>query len=439
MSVRGAYGKSISRLVVAAALIGAVVVGVQANPTKAAIISASDVSASLAAPSSATGAFPATGTITNTGALSQPAGSKLTFSASGGALSGAPAACAAAGANIVCTAAALASGAAQSFSVTVTPNAGAPSVTTTVTALAKNAELNIFPDNANNVASKTTDVVYTVDATISSQPSTVRNGDDTLLTVEVTNTAAPQDVSVGVATGGVHDPQLPLPVGCAASNGGTTVTCTHAYAAGQARSFDIAVVTPTSGNSLTSNATATGAGGGSDAASVITSLFADATAFVPQGDHLANTAPNTTTDFAVPSGSAPGLFLDLNEVDIDGTQCGSTSCFRYAAEALFPNSGTYSGSDPSRPFLWQISYGKLICNGVGAPKCTDVLYYIPSGSTTASKLLKCATYGQATATLTSVDEICLQDAVKSGSNWTFTVALLRDIVIPIIGGLSGAK
>ncbi|MEY2425406.1 MAG: hypothetical protein QOI61_978 [Actinomycetota bacterium] len=428
-----------SRFFVGAALVGGMAVGINASPARAAIVSASDVAASLTAPTSAGGGFPATGTITNTGAFSQPAGSTLTFAASGGTFSGLPAGCAVSGATRVCTAGALAPGVAQSFTLTVTPNLGSTSVVTTATAKSKNAELNVFPDNANNVATATTNVVFNVSTALSSNPTTVRNGDDTLLTATVTNSQGAQNVTLVVNTGGTYDSQLALPAGCAASGGGATVTCTHAYGVGQTRSFDIAVASPASGSSMTSTATATGAFGGSDSKSTTTGLFADATAFVPNGDHLGNTAPNTVTDFTVALGSAPGLFLDLNEVDINGTLCGTTTCGRYAAEALFPNSGTYSGNNPAKPFLWDISYGQLSCNGNGNPNCTDVLWVIPSGSVVATKIVKCQTYGQATATLTNVNQVCLQNATKSGSNWTFRIALLRDIVIPIIGGVSGQR
>ncbi len=169
-------------------------------------------------------------------------------------------------------------------------------------------------------------------------------------------------------------------------------------------------------------------------------LFADATAFVPNGDHLANTAPHTVTDFLVQTGSAPGLFLDLNEVDINGTLCGTSPCGRYAAEALFPNSGTYSGNNPSKPFLWDISYGQLSATATGTPKLLRRPVLHPVGLRLVSiKMPKCQTFGQATATLTNVDQVCLQNTTKSGSTWTFRVALLRDIVIPIIGGASGAR
>lgn len=416
-------------------------VSVGAPGASAAYVSASDVSAAISAPSSGGATFPATGTITNTGYLTQSGNSTLTISASGGSVGGLPSGCVASAGAAVCTVANLASGAAKSWTVTVTPNVGATSVTTTAVAKSAQAELNVFPDNANNSASTATGVLFSVDASLSNNPTVVRFGDDTLLTASVANTAAPQNVTFSLATGGTYDPALPLPSGCSATGGGATVNCTASYAAGQTRSFDIAVITPASGTSITSTVNATGASGGSDSASVDTSLFSDATAFVPQSDHLASTAPHSTSDFFVKPGSAPGLFLDLNEVALaSGTNCGATACGQFAVEALFPNSGTYSGSDPAHPFEWDISYGKLACNGGGAPKCTEVLYYIPSGATVAIKMPKCQSFGLPNATLTNVNQVCMQNAVKSLSGvWTFRVALLRDIIIPIIGGTSGAK
>jgi hypothetical protein len=183
--------------------------------------------------------------------------------------------------------------------------------------------------------------------------------------------------------------------------------------------------------------TATGSNGGSASVTVTTNLYANASAFVPAGKSLTDTERATTQTFGVPTGSAPGLFLDLHVVDVQsGTMCGSVACNSYAAEALFPNSGTYSGSDPNHPFLWDINYGKLACNGAGTPKCTDILYVILSGQTTPTKLLQCTTFGQAAAVLTNVNQVCLQNAVKLGTgSWKFTVALLRDIVLPPVGGV----
>jgi hypothetical protein len=188
---------------------------------------------------------------------------------------------------------------------------------------------------------------------------------------------------------------------------------------------------------MTTGLGAAGANGGSASANVVTNLFADATAFVPQGKSLNDVEAKLTQKFSVPTGSAPGLFLDLNQANIPpGTMCGSTACESFGAEALFPGTGTYSGNDPAHPFLWEINFGKLACNGGGAPKCTDILYVILSGQTTPTRLERCASYGQTPAYLTNVDQVCLQNAVKSAPGvWTFTIALLRDIVIPPIGGV----
>ena len=266
----------------------------------------------------------------------------------------------------------------------------------------------------------------------------MQNTADTLLTVGVTNTGAAQNINFSVSTGNVYDPQLALPAGCVPADAGATVNCTAGYGPGQAKSFDIAVKTPATGTSITSTVAAVGSVGGSDSASIDTAMSGDAVSFSPGGDCQSSVDPNTVTNFCVPVGSAPGLFIDLNEVILpEGTACtGTAKCKREAAEALFPNSGYYSGSDPNHPFLWDISYGKLTCNGAGAPKCTDVLFYIASGTSSPVKMQKCLTFGLGTAKLLNVNQVCLQNAVKSGDSWTFTVALLRDIVIPIIGGLA---
>jgi hypothetical protein len=324
--------------------------------------------------------------------------------------------------------------------VTVTPNLGVSTVTTVADVVAANGEVNVFPDNANNSASAVTNLAYSVSISGVSKPDQVRNGDDALVTASVTNNDAPQNVTLTITTANGYDPALALPAGCAPS-GTTKVVCTNSYVAGQTRSFDVAVKTPSSGSTMQTGLGAAGQSGGTASVNVQTNLYANATAFVPAGKSLSATARATTQTFNVPVGSAPGLFLDLHVVDIPaGTMCGATPCNSYAAEALFPNSGTYSGSDPNHPFVWDINYGKLTCNGIGTPKCTDVLYYIASGQTTPQKLLACSSFGKAAAVLRNVDEVCLQNAVKlTTGTWRFTVALLRDIVIPPIGGITSGK
>ena len=441
MGVRG-FRNRLWALAAAAAVLGAYA-GIAATPANAGpILSASDVAASIAVPSMTSGSFTAVGTITNSGLLSQNAGSKLIISASGGAVTSAPAECPISGGVATCTVGAISPGAAINESVTVTPNTGVTTVTTVANVVAANGELNVFPDNSNNSASSVTNLAYNVSLSGVSKPDQVRNGDDALITASVTNNNAAQNITLTVTTANGYDPALALPAGCAPANGGAKVICTNSYGLNQTRSFDIAVKTPASGATMQTGLSAVGQNGGSASVNVTTNLYSNASAFVPAGKNLTDTERNTTQTFNVPVGSAPGLFLDLHVVDVAaGTKCGTVNCNSYAAEALFPNSGTYSGSDPNHPFVWDINYGKLACNGIGTPKCTDVLYYIASGQTTPAKLLQCQTFGQAQAVLRNVNEVCLQNAVKLGSGaWNFTVALLRDIVIPPIGGvISGSK
>jgi hypothetical protein len=428
-------------LAVAGAILGTWV-GIGASPAGAdPIVSASDVAASIAVPSMTSGSFSAVGTITNSGLLSQNAGSKLIISASGGAVTSAPAECPIASGVATCTVGAISPGAAISESVTVTPNAGVTTVTTIANVVAANGEVNVFPDNSNNSASAVTNLAYNVSVSGVSKPDQVRNGDDALITASVTNNDAAQNVTLTVTTANGYDPALALPAGCAPASGGVKVVCTNSYGLNQTRSFDIAVKTPASGSTMQTGLSAAGQNGGAASVTVTTNLYANATAFVPAGKSLGDTERATTQTFSVPTGSAPGLFLDLHVVDVTaGTKCGTADCNSYAAEALFPNSGTYSGSDPNHPFVWDINYGKLSCNGIGTPKCTDVLYYIASGQTTPTKLLQCSSYAKATAVLRNVNEVCLQNAVKlSTGTWKFTIALLRDIVIPPIGGVVSGK
>lgn len=429
--------------VVAAAAVLTGLVSVSAVPAAAdSVVSASDVSASITAPPSGGATFAVAGTIKNEGAFGQPSGSTLTFSANGGSVTGASAGCVVSSGSAVCTAGALQPGAAQSWTATVTTNPGVRSVISKTVASAATPELALPLDQANNTATAVTNVLYGVEATISSNPGVVRQGTDTLLTASAKNTEAPQNVTLTVDLGGKFDAAIQLAAGCSANlPAGTTVTCTHLYAAGQTRSFDIAVTTPSTGTSSTSTLTASGEGGGSASVTATTGLDAFASAFVPEGKSLSATNSKSTQTFNVLQGSAPGIPLKLNQVTLRaGTMCGSAPCDPTSVQALFPNDGTYSGSKKEFPYSWDISYGKLACNGIGAPKCIDVLYAILSGTSVAVKVEKCVTYGAALPQLRDVNEVCLQNATKSGSGvWTFRIALLRDIEIPIIGGTAGSR
>ncbi|HVT78920.1 MAG TPA: hypothetical protein VHD87_17900 [Acidimicrobiales bacterium] len=399
----------------------------------------SDVSAAVTAPASATGAFSAVGTITNSGNINQPAGSRLTFTPASGAVTAAPVGCSIAGGAASCTVGALSAGRSASFAFTVTPKAGVASVTSRVDVAAAIFEQNVL-DPTNNTASAVTTIPYAVDASITNRPSDVRYGEDTLLSSTVTNTGAPQTVNVSLATGSTLDTRVALPAGC--SGAGGTLSCSFSLGAGASKTFDTAVTAPTSGTSFTSTLTATGASGGTKSASVVTTTSAHSQAFVPAGDDLAYAGSNQNTDFNVPAGSAPGAFVQLDEKTLNNVPCGSSHyCVTQAAEALFDNSGTYSGSDPNHPFAWKITYNvKQSCNANydhDADDCQNTIYWIPSGQTAAQPMATCSTYGGTQAKLVNVDTPCLQNLTKATNGYvTYTVALLRDIVIPIIGGVS---
>jgi hypothetical protein len=371
-----------------------------------------------------------TGGITNSGVFTQNAGSKVKISATGGSVTAAGSGCTIASGAATCTAGELASGASQSFGATVTPNAGVTSVKTTVTVTPANAEL--LGDTANNTASATTSIVYTVaSVAMSSAPATVRNGDDAFISTTVTNGTAPQNITTVINLGGPRDSLRAIPAGCTLNGAATVATCTAAYASNQARSFDIAVITPaTPATSMTSTATATGAGGGSASGSVSTTLDPEAQAYVPAGDNLAASFPNHSSVFTATAGSGDGLFLDLKETTVPASiTCDGAPCYSKAATALWTDHSPTGNL--AKPYVWDINYGQLRCNGNGiGAACSDVIFYVLSNSSTAVRMPKC----QASGALRNINEVCLKSATKVGNNWTFKVALLKDIAIPLLGG-----
>lgn len=419
----------------------ALVAGPLASPGSADVLFVSDVSAAITAPSGANGTFGVAGTITNSGTLAQPAGSTLTFSATNGSVTSAPG-CSLNAGTATCTVGALSPGQAVTLSVGVTPAPGATSVASQVVATAAQLESNVL-DTTNNSDSAVTSVAYAVDAALTNAPADVRNGNDVLLTSTVTNTKAPQTVNAKLVTGGTVDTRLPLPADCAVVDNGANVSCSFVLATGQSRSFDTAVITPAAGSSLVSTLTATGVSGGSDSASTTTNLYSDAQAFVPEGGRLIYQGSNQRTDFWVQPGSAPGLFLKLQEVTLNNVQCGTKgTCIKQAAEALFPHDGKYSGQDVNKPFLWSIKYDeRQTCNGTGGGSgCLIDMYWIPSNAGLAGPaqpMPLCPTFSNSaaitTARLNNIDEPCLQKVDKTLKGYaTYTVAVLRDIVIPII-------
>jgi len=262
----------------------------------------------------------------------------------------------------------------------------------------------------------------------------------------VTNNGIPQSgVTLTIATGGVVDSALALPAGCVADSGNTSVTCSNiSVFTGETKQFDVAATTPATGSSITSTATVTGANGSGNSASTTTTLSANAQAFVPQGHALTFDNVTQSGTFQVPQGSAPGIFLTLDEADITGTLCGATPCAPKAAEALFPSSGTYQATDPNHPLIWSLGYkAKQSCNGRGFPSGCLPLYWIGSGQSTAQQIAPCPTYATNRANparMTDPNVPCINFVTKTTQGLvTYEVALLKDIVIPIVSGATSVK
>lgn len=434
------------RLLTLAPLVACVSASLAVVPSEAALLRISNVSVYVSAPEEAVAAFPATVTIKNTGTLGQPPGSEATLSVQRGTISNLPAGCKVKHGKTQCRAWKLQPGQTQSFTFTVNPSPAATSVFTAAVVKAAKGEFNVPGDDRGDFDGKRTTMRFAFGLDLTSEPTEVRNGDDTLLSAKVTNSGTPQTITTTIATGNQADPDFALWSECDASEDLTTVTCTSAFGVGEVKTFDVAVVTPATGSSLRSTATATGSVGGTASDSADTSLFEEATAFVPEGQELSSEGEDTQTTFTVPDDSAPGLFLDLNEVELPtGTQCGSHPCHTNAAEALWPNDQTYSGNDPAHPFVWDITYNvEQFCGSGSEPTCYfNPIYYIPSGSTTAVPMPKCSTF-TATApanapVLDNVDQVCLNFVTWTADSATYQVALLRDIIIPIISGLSRGR
>jgi hypothetical protein len=432
-----------SRIAIAILTTVALVGGIfYANKARSDGVPLTDVAAAVTAPSSATAPFSVTGKITNTGLLSQPSGSRVTINPAGGAVTTVPAGCVIATGAAVCTAGGLASGASQSFTVTVTPATNATAVHTVVQSSAAFVEVSIPPPNPNDdTASADTSIPYALSVDITNAPSEVRNGLDVILRTVVTNNGFGQsNITLSVNTGGTADTaNQPLPTGCTAS--GATVTCSAiSLATGQSRTFDMAIKTPATGTLMTSTATASGANSSSATDSIDTALSGTAAAFVPDGTSLGYTDSTATDTFSVPANSTVGLILHLGVTTLPaGTKCGTSDCTTQAVEATFDNSGTYSANNVNNPLIWAIQYNfAQTCNGKGTPSGCLPIYWIGSGKTIPQQIPTCPTYQtskQVQARMTDINIPCLNFVQKTSTGLvTYFVALLKDITIPIISG-----
>ncbi len=431
-------------MVAMATVAALVTIGLGGAPAKA--VSVSNTVVWVSAPDTSPGPFQAAATIRNTGTVTQPSGSKVTLAAERGTIGNLPSTCKVTKkGKIECTAGRLYPGQSQAFAFRVSPATNATSVFTTATGESAWGEFNVGSYDG-DFDGKLTRIPYSVALDLTSAPAQVRHGDDALLTAKVTNGGLAQNVTLTVSTGNVRDTaqsNFPEDV-CDTSEDLATVTCAAVpFAAGETKSFDIAVVTPASGPSLSSSASATGSVAGSVSDAVTTPLSEEAQAFVPEGEQLTSEGVDTETTFTVPDDSAPGLILDLNEVTI-AKDCGGTPCHEKAAEAIFPNEGTYSGHKLNHPFVWDITYNvDQTCDEAGENCLFNPIFYIPSGSQTAVSMPKCSTFVRSGApadpVLDHVEQVCLNFVTWTATAATYQVALLRDIIIPIIGGARGAR
>lgn len=422
----------------AIALIG----GPLAAPASADVAIVIDVAAGLTAPATADGVFTAVGTISNTGTLGDQSGSTLTISATGGSVTSAPGCTLSAG-TATCTATSLPTGTSASFSVTVTPATGSNTVTTQAVATSSLLEVNVL-DLTNNTATATTGVAYGVDASLLNNKPLVKTGLSTLLTVTAVNTKAAQTVNTVLASpGGTVGTSPALPAGCSITNGGANLNCSFALAAGQSKTFDVAVKAPANGSAMTSTLTVTGVNGGSKTVSTVTNQSPYAQAFVPEGTNITYSGSNQFSTFWVPVGSTSGggTFVELREVSTTGLTCDGQPCIQQAADAIFPGDGPYSGQDPNHPFVWEIKYNeRQVCNS--AKTCLIEVYWVPTGGTATQRIALCPTYSPSasifSARLNNINEPCLQKVDKTVKGYaTYTIAVLRDITIPIISSING--
>jgi hypothetical protein len=328
----------------------------------------------------------------------------------------------------------------QSFTGTVTPNAGVPSVSTTVKTQAAQADINVLPASDDTVT-KTTKI-YSLAVGIVSNPSTVLAGSDTLLSGTVKNTGFDQTgIKLTIDTGSTVDPAIALPANCTVDTGNAIVTCNNiSLLNGQTAQVDVAATTPpTTGQTVTSTATGAGAYGSGGTAGTETHTDATTAAFVPHGHSLSFSNANQSSTFQVPDGSAPGLVVATSEGALDpGTKCGASDCDPHPAQAIFPGTGTYSGNDPNHPFIWNITWNiKQSCAGKGFPSGCLPLYWIGSGQTIAQPVQNCPSYATNhanPAVMSDPNVPCLNFLSKSpqGGIVTYQVALLKDIQIPHI-------
>jgi len=438
--VRRTTARCLASVAAAAALVaGVVATGVA--PSSAAIVEVSNVGAAMTAPATANGPFDITATIKNTGTLPQVSGAKVTITAANGAVTAALGCQVSEGTAVCTTTQGMIAGASKTYSVTVTPAAGAPSVVTQVVTQANQPDLNAPGSPADDTVSQTT-TVFALALDLTNEPTTVKPGNDTRLDAAVTNQGAPQtSATVTIDTGGLVDTRLPVPAGCGVdpSDAGKLTCAGISIGLGETVHLVVAAVTPTSGaTSMHSIGTVVGQAGSNASDAVDTTLSADAKeAFVPPGGGVCSQESHESSCFDVPSTWEGGTVVGLFQQFLPGTMCGTQLCSPYIAEALWPKSSNPAHNDPNNPLMLRITYNtRQSCNGSGWGSGCHQLYWMNNPTDTAKLMPQCPTYRVSNpipAVMADPNVPCLNFVSRNPQGIvTYDVAILIDTLIPKI-------
>lgn len=409
----------------------------------AVIVTTSNVSASMTAPTMAVGAFAVTGTIKNTGTLPQASGATVTISATGGTVT-APGCDMAVvpGAAVCTTSEPLLPTYSKTYDATVTPSAaGTAAVVTKVVTKANQDDQNAGSVSPADDTVTSTTTTYGLDVDLTNDPSTVKPGNDTRLDAALTNRGASQSgVSLTINTGGVVDTRLPLSPGCniAAGDSGQVICSDISLGVGETVHLVAAVITPTTGTTMPSEATANGQHGTSASDAVNTTLDPNAKgAFVPPAVSVCSAESHESQCFSVPSTWEGGTVVHLDQKHLPGTVCGSTLCDPHMAEALWPKSDNPAHNDVNNPLLLHITYKtKQTCNGQGWGSGCHQLYWMNSPTDDAKPMPQCSTFrvsSRIAAVMSDVNTPCLNYVQRNSQGIvTYEVAILIDTLIPKI-------
>jgi hypothetical protein len=277
---------------------------------------------------------------------------------------------------------------------------------------------------------------------------TVTNTGDTAVTPTVTDTLGGPSFASIVGVTVTNGPGTCTTSGNAVSCGAPAFTLNPAPAEGDAITVQVvintAAVTGTVTNTVAATVGTSKDADGDNTSTTTTNVLNDAkesASLVFNGKALGfNSSDGVVSDqFTVRSGSAPsGIILTLDEASVN-VQCGTTKCISTAAEAIFPAASTFQAANVSNPLEFDITYNiKQSCNGKGTPSGCLPIYWIGSGSTTAQPVAQCPSYATNQPNppvMSDPNAPCLNFIAHDPTGVvTYEVALLKDIVLPLLGG-----